>query len=685
MKSISSKKAWDLKGPLSTVRGSEELQFYCNVLIRIRLESVRPADSGCEASISVTECSRDIASLQHRISSEGLSFLTKTLPSLGKALDRALLGDSNAFVSLPFKKARDSRLPVLFGDLLRRVLNSNGTVRTDADGQSVRLLRQLTYSFYKLDVPYDSELNEKVIKEFCQVDKDLPILFYEENTQDISTDTVIRLMDLPGSSKDQDGFRVLGKELSYCAKIARHVIALAIGHLDPRDIRPRHGPGAVATGERGPEKVHLNTVISRLERVYPYMDYMKYNLGHVCDTWMTALRSEEYGTAKVVLVPKDSRGPRLISCEPLTNQWIQQGQMSLLVETLEKHWLTKGQVNFTDQSTNGILALRASLTGEHATLDMKEASDRVSWALVELLFPKHWVEALWASRSAATKLPNGEVIRLNKFAPMGSAVCFPVEALCFFALAIGAVYCKQIRLKDGGLALLNAKPYYLEKGRIREIAESIFVYGDDIICRTEDCGSIKEYLSHFALRFNEDKCCTRGFFRESCGVDAFKGVDVTPVKFRRRLYPSQIAPDAYLSWVEYSNSLFEKGFWHSANIISETILKQIDTPTLCTLDGRAPSRKGGVFFYRPYPGSPRINKRRFNRKLQCHEALAYTVVPAKAYSTNLGWSEMLRCETLTSDHAGLSLTGRAGKKAGVYAVPRSYKLKRGWVSIDSCQ
>lgn len=659
------------------------LEFYPSVLIRIRQQPVRPAESSCETSFSVTECDRDCQEILNRSRVEGLPFLTRTLPLLGKAIDKALLGDSDAFVSIPFKKARDSKLPVLFGEMLRRVFDSNGCTRSDADAQSVRLLRQLTFSYYKLDVPYDQELEDEVINNFCEVDKNLPI-WYSCQTGRCTEQAAERLSTLPtGSFKELDGV------LDSCAQIARYIVAVALGSRDPREILPRHGPGAVATGERGPEKAKFTEIIERLERVYPFMEYMKFNLTHVSDTWDTPLTSRESGTAKVVLVPKDSRGPRLISCEPLSNQWIQQGQMRVMVDALEAHPLTRGQVNFRDQSINGKLALRSSLSREFATLDMKDASDRVSWALVELLFPENWKEALFASRSPNTKLPNGSIVQLKKFAPMGSAVCFPVEALCFFALAVGAVYCKQLRIEQGSLSLTAGK-IRIDKRRLRKIASTIFVYGDDIVCRTEDCGSIQTYLANFDLKFNEAKCCIAGHFRESCGVDAFQGVNVSPTRFRVHARSYLPTPQALVSWVEYSNSLFEKGYWRAGEYIKDWIQETWPIPTLYTPDGTSAARKGGIFFYRPFPGAPSINPRRWfhvskdprREAVQGLEALTWTTVVANAETTDIGWDELLRVQSLKGD-AQAPITG--GKMAGVYADARRFKLKRAWVSIDSNQ
>lgn len=658
--------------------------LYADILIRIRQQSVRPVESGSDAVFTPTydalfECRRDCEEIRNRARDEGMSFLTHTLPQYGKALDRALLGHKDSFAVIPFRKENGTAYPELFREIVSRVLDANGEVRSDACPQSVRLLRQLTFSFYKLNVPYVESLNDKVIQNFVQIDQDLPRSFggFPRALGSLYTTFTERLADLPhGNDVSLPG------ELGLCIQVARYVIGSILGNCCPFSIKPKHGPGAVATGEKGAEKNHFSHIPERLERMYPYTEYMRFNLSHVSDTCDVPPDISGVGTAKVVLVPKDSRGPRLISCEGLSNQYIQQGQMATLVEAICSHRLSKSQVNFSDQSINGALALASSLSQEYATLDMKDASDRVSWALIELLFPIHWIEALWSSRSPATKLPNGQTVRLKKFAPMGSAVCFPVEALVFFALSVGAVYSKRMRASNGvsSLCLYGEGTHYLDRKCIRKIARTIYVYGDDIIARTEDSGSIIAYLESFSLRFNQEKCCSTGFFRESCGVDAFKGVNVTPVRFRTLLSQSSLTPEALISWVAYSNALYEKGYVKTAEAISGYLLHKKRIPTVMVPADKLHLRFGGVCFVRPYPGSPSCNKRRYNPILQRHEALMDVVVPAKTRSATLDWPELLRKFSDSPPKEFDIYTSDPGS-AGVYAVPRRYKLVRGWVPL----
>jgi hypothetical protein len=145
---------------------------------------------------------------------------------------------------------------------------------------------------------------------------------------------------------------------------------------------------------------------------------------------------------------------------------------------MEAHSLTSGLVNFTDQGINRYQAYRGSITRESSTLDLKDASDRVSLALVENLFPNNWVEALKACRSAMTELPNGDIVTLSKHAPMGSALCFPVMALCIWAILTATANMAQTAhaVKVSGRLSESRKRF--------NWAEPVYVYGDDIICPT---------------------------------------------------------------------------------------------------------------------------------------------------------------------------------------------------------
>ena len=381
---------------------------------------------------------RDVEELTSRVAHEGVSFLTKTLPKLGKALDEGI-NTSSFTIPSNFKSSKGNRsIPAFMQEYFKLVFDDEGLLLETACVDAIKHLRQVLFSVYKLELGYTETAKMQVISNFVETESEL------ELGSDMWTQSLI--------------------------ETASHVAENVLMDFDPKSIVPRHGPGAVATGERLEEKWEFSRLYKSIHQVFPYYDYFIVGGGtELIDRldWYKSLDRRESGEAKVVLVPKDSRGPRLISCEPLEYQWIQQGIGRKLVSHLESNPLTRGQINFTDQTVNQRLALQSSIDRRYATLDLKEASDRVSVDLVSGVFKRtpNLLRALLATRTTATKLPDGSVLPLNKFAPMGSALCFPVEATVFWCIAVAAIIRETRR-------------------PLNEVGHEVFVYGDDIIVPT---------------------------------------------------------------------------------------------------------------------------------------------------------------------------------------------------------
>lgn len=469
---------------------------------------------------------------------------------------------------------------------------------------------------------------------------------------------------IPGLSFTLGGPALIGR--------ARKFLAQLLCNFDPTNIVPRHGPGSVSTGEHACEKMRFKRFYTALNQHFPYDAYFYASPTHVCDEYAT-LQSLEVcleGEAKVCFVPKDSRGPRIISMEPLEYQWIQQGILRALVPHIEGHPLTRGVVNFTDQSVNRSLAMESSITGAYATLDLKEASDRVSLALVRNLFPASFVEKLEAVRSTTTILPHPirgqSKLRLRKWAPMGSALCFPVLALTIWSIASAVLYYKTPRWRS------NAH-------------RRVFVYGDDVITATNDAADVMAALEYVDLKINRNKSYATGFFKESCGMDAFRGVDTTPQRVKVP-WSSTISPTHLLSWIDYSNRFYEKGYYRSAEWIAEELCSQYGALPRCS--------QGEVS---PYPafkhdlGPTRQPRRKWCKALQRYVTWVWYSKPVLDRSRDLGWCEVLRYYVYAPEKSGLvydrrftwgqthvTIGVREGVRAGQYPSPKCSELHRGW-------
>jgi hypothetical protein len=547
-------------------------------------------------------CRNTINIVLKRTRSEGMGFLTKTLPRLAKAFDKAIAGDTplNA-TSLGFSTQAGSELPRFLGEFFNRVLQTDGALLQNPCAYSVGVIRDVCYLFYKYELPYTEEQEQSVISKF------------ERTEADISACST-KLQEIATCLEATTSVRARRPKASSTAEVAREAKKLLwelFRYFDPTDINPRHGPGVVATKQQLSGKYLWTNVSDRITSKYPLDAYYYASLSHVCDRLdsLMAITGDSL-PAKVILVPKDSRGPRLISCEPVDFQWIQQGLGRAIVEHVERHPLTKESVRFTDQTPNRYGALLGSITGRYATLDLNEASDRVSVGLVRLLFPEPLLGYLEACRSSSTVLPDGRELELQKYAPMGSCLCFPVLALTIWAiLAAGAP---------------NA-----------DTRESIYVYGDDVIVPTAYAVNAMELLESFGLKVNRDKSCISGLFRESCGMDAFKGVNVTPVRLRT-VWSSTRSPESYTSWIAYANSFYDKKQFLTYDYIVSCLLDLYGPiPDEEISHKRYPSLK-------ELPACSRRCKRRWNKSLQRLEYHVYVVTSPQVTQVIDGWAMLLR-------------------------------------------
>jgi len=471
----------------------------------------------------------DASTMSRRYANEGSRFLFVTLKEISSllllTLEFGVFPAQHSFAALP-----GSRVPRFLGGLWSHIIDETGSLRfgIESDPMAVRCIKallQIGSSFSKYEESFPKEMIPKFLEEFVATDRALHD---------------VQLLD--------EGL------LSQAANIITEVFR----NFSLQDIRPKHGPGAVSTGERDEEKWEFSQLIKTLHNAYPYYEWFigggtKELLDRV--TWYRNLERVDHGTAKVIVVPKTSTSLRTISMEPLAIQFVQQGQMARIVSLLQRHRLTRGHINFDDQSTNRILALVNSKTKQYATLDLSAASDRLSLKLVKSLFRNledNVLRFLLASRSTHTKLPDGSLLEMQKFAPMGSATCFPVQSICFFALCVSAIS-----------IALNAP--------VSEVSRHVFVYGDDIIVESVHMNIVAEALESVGLKVNRDKSFSRGHFRESCGIFAFAGQDITPIRFKTTFPQSNVDGRGIAAWIAYAHACEESCLFQVAEYIYSTI------------------------------------------------------------------------------------------------------------------
>jgi hypothetical protein len=184
------------------------------------------------------------------------------------------------------------------------------------------------------------------------------------------------------------------------------------------------------------------------------------------------------------------------------------------------------------------------------------------------------------------------VIPLRKFSTMGNGVTFPVESLLFLCIAL------SVTLECLGLEAT------LEN--VESLQDKVSVFGDDIIVPVETRELLTEALGVLHFKVNDRKSFWTGKFRESCGVDAYNGVDITPAYWRMF---SSGKPESLASTVAARNNFYKKSLYTAADRLASTIPKGFAIPTV--------DRRSGVFGFISDMGYDVSGfKTRYNRSLQ---------------------------------------------------------------------
>lgn len=533
-----------------------------------------------------------------------------------------------------FSLAKDCVYPRLFVRAWENIFEKDGTLRAldQIDTDAVLLIRQVSHLFYKLELPFTNEQICSTMEAFKQADIEVGEVQYDYGA----------------------ACPVLTR--------ARLLVRRLLAGVNPLEINPKHGSGSSACGVEPHRRYESFRYIPRLAEVFPYDEYFFYSKSHLVDELHKLTEAEvEDPPAKVVLVPKDSRGPRLISEEPREFMYVQQGLMKLLYDTVASIPAVAGQIGFTDQSRNQDLAHAGSLNGEFATLDLKEASDRVSWELVNYLFPENWVKALGASRSLSTVLPNGDTVTFNKFAPMGSAVCFPVETICFWAIALAACGVNS--------RSLNRTP---TDARGRTLSVSVF--GDDIIVPTQHAEKVMRALRSVGLVVNDKKSFLAGPFRESCGGDYFNGNRVVPV--RCKAIPTRDDMRSAFRTAEMFNNIIRTYGYERIGYVLEDLFNEmfgfrIPVSNRYRSEGDLDKTSIGLYLIGPYTDVAQHYKRRWNRDLQVTEYYIPCMLGRSYEIDPTGWSLLLRKACLKLSEI----------KANRIAQPKRYRIKHRWTQL----
>lgn len=378
-------------------------------------------------------------------------------------------------------------------------------------------------------------------------------------------------------------------------RIARHLLK------ERREVgRPKHGNGATSSTKRGAGIATKYTKFSHTWGTYQLQ--LKYETEH--PLIQDAPVSGDEMATRIVFVPKGIDKKRVVSAEPICNMYYQHAFSELLDNMFqdEPRW----RIDLHDQTHNQKLALLGSRTMSYATIDLSSASDSVTLSLIKGIFKGTWVLNDWLRcRTRFGLLPNNERIRLEKFAPMGSALCFPIECMVFSLI----------------VQLAN---------EINHVDTYFRIYGDDIVVHECIFDTTVDLLQRLHFDVNLDKSFgPYSQFTESCGIECYQGIDVTPFRLPRSydiigIERGRTSPGRVTGGIELCNRLYENGLFSARAYLLHRMLKII--PNLPFSD----SLESGL--YTP-DASNYQSKMRYNADLQriehkvCVPVTTYKDVP----------------------------------------------------------
>lgn len=507
-------------------------------------------DLGTRCSTSTTQ---DFKTVLRRYEHEGESFLTISLASFGadfqKSLDQGYVGLTQ-FSGF----ARTGATPRFLGGFADLVFDRRGGRLLDVPNvEAIKAIRQITLMFAKIQKPCTDRRIRAAFRQY--IETELEIRQYDKTLETVQ----IGQFESPA-----DRFH----------RVSRLLWAKLLSSVDTRvyrgDVLPKHGPGATADRLSGNRKFDSTMWTERLENVFAFSEHLLPSPSSNHFSRLDEVILQSPGTeipVKVIMVPKTLKTPRVIAMEPTCMQYMQQGILRVITEQIRRNEHASNFVCSDSQEPNQRLARLGSRDGSLATLDLSEASDRVSNQHVRLLLKNHRAlrDAFDSTRSRKADVL-GQTIRLAKFASMGSALCFPMEALVFTTLVFVGIE-QQLNRR---LTEKDVKSFY---GLVR-------VYGDDIVVPVDYVQSVTQTLEAFGLRVNVNKSFWTGKFRESCGKDYYDGHDVSIVKVRRPLSASRKRVPELVSTVSLRNQLFTAGFDRAVDFLDDRIEKSIPFPII---------------------------------------------------------------------------------------------------------
>lgn len=480
------------------------------------------------------------------------------LSALGKKVESCLINKGEMLIfSDYFEKWQDeNELPGFLNPVFQRVFYSNGSrrflTRSECGGMGsiyVLILRQVLLAFSKLQDVEPVVDKQDEIDTFClRVSEDHYPNSFTYSREIGLTRRILRDLFY---GEDGDGEYRLNPSVEQW-------IADPFG---------RHGPGAVAGKETGVQKWWFKPV----EGLDPQIYNLRTLTGLEREAYKSASFENVVKTSRLAVVPKDFRGHRLICIEPKELMFAQQGLMQILTDVVHDHPVARRSIDFKDQSKSMDLCNKT----RYSTLDLKDASDRITLRLLRDIFPKEVFALLTRYRSRMITLPDGDMLSPTTAFTMGNALCFPVETIVFWASSLSSMLLQYADDKSDYAWHVYAQLKAHPRGTAaRDLV--LRVFGDDIIVPKKYYDTVSAGLNGLGMMINRAKSCNETPVREACGAWWFDGQDVRITRFSFHNLNRK-----YLAWVsvaENAKELAQCGFTHTSRAICEALDKLHQVP-----------------------------------------------------------------------------------------------------------
>lgn len=287
--------------------------------------------------------------------------------------------------------------------------------------------------------------------------------------------------------------------------LAKRKIALVLGSVPSiRTFDLEFGPGSSTSVKK--------TTTARYKLMSPPICSKEaYHSGaayaFLCVTALSWLKIHDFklylGMAQLSFVDKEVVSDRTVIIEPIVNT---SGQKAI-GKVIKQRLLDVG-VSLKDQTINQQFAISGSNGGAIATLDLKNASNTLAYAVVLELLPPGWFKLLsdWRTGTYECRKYGIKSAELEMFSSMGNGFTFELESLIFYAICWASIAS-------------------VVKGKMDKI---VSVFGDDLIIPLEYAEVCIHNLQLFGFTINREKSCINGNFRESCGAYFYRGRSVVP-------------------------------------------------------------------------------------------------------------------------------------------------------------